>query len=249
MNLGKQIAALRKQQNMTQEALAARLGISNQAVSKWEQEQCCPDVALLPRLADIFGVSLDALFGRVPPTESAGSAAVLPWEDDGALRAALFAGHQYIGHQNRPEGKTLRFEYEGPALNVYSDFSVSCGDVEKNVSAGGTVSCGDVGGSVQAQGTVNCGDVGQTVSAGGNVACGDVGDSVQAGGAVNCGDVSGDATGGLDVSCGDVGHDASAGGGLSCGDVGGNVRAGGTVHCGDIGGTCFGGQSHFHSGD
>ena len=40
---GQRIAALRKQAGMTQEALAQRLGITNQAVSKWESDQCCPD--------------------------------------------------------------------------------------------------------------------------------------------------------------------------------------------------------------
>ena len=52
---GARIAALRKQSGMTQEALAQRLGITNQAVSKWESDQCCPDIMQLPVLADIFG--------------------------------------------------------------------------------------------------------------------------------------------------------------------------------------------------
>lgn len=198
MNLGKQIARFRKESNMTQEALAVRLGVTNQAVSKWEQEQCCPDVVLLPALADIFGITLDALFDRTPPAEvtSARPAApALPWEDDGALRAALFAGHSYIGHQGRSEGATIRFEYEGPALNVYSDFSVSCGDVGKSVSAGGDVSCGDVSGNIQAGGTVNCGDVGGNMAAGSSVNCGDVGGNVYAGGRVSCGDVGGNCNG------------------------------------------------------
>lgn len=51
---GQRIAALRKSKGMTQEALAQRLGITNQAVSKWESDQCCPDIMQLPALADIF---------------------------------------------------------------------------------------------------------------------------------------------------------------------------------------------------
>ena len=54
------------EQNITQESLAQQLGVTNQAVSKWKSEQCCPDVILLPRLADLFHISMDELFERVP---------------------------------------------------------------------------------------------------------------------------------------------------------------------------------------
>ena len=64
--LGKRIAARRKALGMTQEQLAERLGITAQAVSKWENDQSCPDITMLPRLADIFGVSIDDLLGRSP---------------------------------------------------------------------------------------------------------------------------------------------------------------------------------------
>jgi len=64
MKLNEQIAYLRKQKGMTQEELAGRLGVTNQSVSKWESAQCCPDIGLLPEIADIFGVSIDALMGR-----------------------------------------------------------------------------------------------------------------------------------------------------------------------------------------
>ena len=64
LTLGKQIAYYRKEWGLTQEVLANRLGVTNQAVSKWESGQSCPDVQLLPLLADVFRVSMDALFGR-----------------------------------------------------------------------------------------------------------------------------------------------------------------------------------------
>lgn len=98
MTLGNRIAALRKEMGMTQEALARQLDVTNQSVSKWESDQCCPDILLLPKIADIFGVSMDALFGREAPA----AAAELPWEDDGVLRAVLFAGAQ--AHW-RPQGR------------------------------------------------------------------------------------------------------------------------------------------------
>ena len=60
--LNEQIARLRKKNNMTQEKFASLIGVSNQAVSKWESGACCPDIQLLPAIADCFRVSIDALF-------------------------------------------------------------------------------------------------------------------------------------------------------------------------------------------
>lgn len=61
--LGKQITALRREKEMTQETLANLIGVSAQTVSKWECGTTMPDILLLPVLADVFGVSIDALFG------------------------------------------------------------------------------------------------------------------------------------------------------------------------------------------
>lgn len=59
--LGKRISSLRREKGLKQEDLAEKLGISAQAVSKWETEQTCPDISLLPQLAKILGVSVDEL--------------------------------------------------------------------------------------------------------------------------------------------------------------------------------------------
>ena len=64
--LGKRIAALRKEKGMTQEQLAEKVGVSAQAVSKWENDISCPDITLLPLLAELFGVSVDELLGVKP---------------------------------------------------------------------------------------------------------------------------------------------------------------------------------------
>lgn len=63
MNIGTNIYNLRKEKKITQAQLAEKLGVSDQAISKWENNQCAPDVSLFPIIADFFGVSIDRLFG------------------------------------------------------------------------------------------------------------------------------------------------------------------------------------------
>ena len=62
MNLNKTINALRAERGMTQEKLAELIGVSTAAVSKWECGNSYPDITLLPKLAEIFDVSMDYLF-------------------------------------------------------------------------------------------------------------------------------------------------------------------------------------------
>lgn len=61
--IGKNLRELRRARNLTQEELAGILGVTYQAVSKWERGDGCPDIALLPGMATFFGVTLDTLFG------------------------------------------------------------------------------------------------------------------------------------------------------------------------------------------
>lgn len=64
MNFGKTILELRKQKNATQDELAAELGVTAAAVSKWENGYTLPDILMLCALADYFGVTTDELLGR-----------------------------------------------------------------------------------------------------------------------------------------------------------------------------------------
>ena len=61
MNFGSNLRKLRKEKNLTQEALAECLNVSAQTVSKWENGASMPDISLLPLLADYFQVSVDSL--------------------------------------------------------------------------------------------------------------------------------------------------------------------------------------------
>ncbi len=67
--LGKTIGLLRRRRGLTQEELAQLLGVSAQAVSKWETDNSCPDIMLLPKLAAELGVSVDALLSGEAPVQ------------------------------------------------------------------------------------------------------------------------------------------------------------------------------------
>ena len=63
LNIGTKIKELRRRDGRTQEALAEALGVTNQAVSRWESGGSYPDMELLPAIANYFHVSIDELFG------------------------------------------------------------------------------------------------------------------------------------------------------------------------------------------
>ena len=82
VSIGSVIARERRLRGVTQQELAERLGVSKAAVSKWEVGQSMPDVALLPRIAAYFSLTLDELFGYRP---------VLSDEEMATLYAELLA--------------------------------------------------------------------------------------------------------------------------------------------------------------
>ena len=59
--VGKNLLTLRKEKNWTQDEVAEKLGVSAQAVSKWETGASCPDISLLPVISDLYGVLVDDL--------------------------------------------------------------------------------------------------------------------------------------------------------------------------------------------
>ena len=61
-SIGRTIQCLRKAKGVTQEKMAQQIGVTFQAISKWENEYTLPDIMLLPAIAEYFGVSIDDLF-------------------------------------------------------------------------------------------------------------------------------------------------------------------------------------------
>ena len=62
IKIGKFIASCRKNNNLTQMQLAEKLGITDRAISKWENGICMPDVSIIPELCNLLDISINDLF-------------------------------------------------------------------------------------------------------------------------------------------------------------------------------------------
>ena len=80
MEIGNQIKALRLRRGITQESLAQHLGVTAQAVSKWEREVATPDIGMLPDISAYFGVTIDELFALSDDTRMERIQSML-WDD------------------------------------------------------------------------------------------------------------------------------------------------------------------------
>ncbi len=263
---GARIASYRKEKDLTQEALAQRLGVTNQAVSKWESDQCCPDIMLLPELADVFGITIDELFGRPGQTQAPVSAPTpapvpsdvpvlvsdLPWPDDGDLRAVCYVGHKLMGHKKTRFGSWLRSAVAGKKKEyplAELRFSGSVGDIHSDLNV--TVEHSTVSGDIDAGGDIFCtGEIGGNADAGGNLSVsGHIYGDAAAGGSITCeGNIQGNADAGSSIKVGgSIGGDVDAGTSVTAGgNVGGSVDAGLNVSIGgDLGGDADVGGSVF----
>ena len=59
MTIGEKLAQLRKIKGFTQDEVAEKLGVTPQAVSKWENDASCPDIMTLPLIADLYETTVD----------------------------------------------------------------------------------------------------------------------------------------------------------------------------------------------
>lgn len=217
---------LRKSLGMSQEDLADKLGISAQAVSKWECGMSYPDIEMLVTLADVFGVTVDSLLrGTAVRTDTLPDVgAGLP--DDGKLRVVQFIGQKMLSVNNiDPEN----------IIPLYIDNEM-LGDAALNVEIWGSAEIkGDVNGNVTTNAPSVMGNNISLRNVSANISCGDVGGDVHTGaGHIDCGDVNGSIrTNAGQIKCGDVGGDVNAGAGtINCGDISGSAHTNvGAIHC------------------
>ncbi|MDE6592285.1 MAG: helix-turn-helix domain-containing protein [Oscillospiraceae bacterium] len=232
---------LRSQKGLTQEALAEKMGVSVQAVSKWENGLSCPDIGLLPGMAEFLGVTADYLLtGRVASAANVASAA-LDLPDDGVLRVVQAVGNRLLSADEAKEEIKLIFpekctEELPQKLNV--EIRCECtieGDIYGDLNAGGGVQCGNVEGTVNAGNGIVCGNVGGSANAGAGIVCGNVGENVSAGDGVNCVNVGENVSAGDSVNCTNIGENASAGDSIRCQTIGGDVvECRGNIECNEI---------------
>lgn len=83
--IGNRITKYRKEKGFTQEALAEILGVSSQAVSKWENDISCPDIGLLPQLCKTLGITADELL-----TGNSATVRMLPEQERKSLEELTF---------------------------------------------------------------------------------------------------------------------------------------------------------------
>ncbi|MGN0795168.1 MAG: helix-turn-helix domain-containing protein [Aristaeellaceae bacterium] len=89
LTLGRRIAQLRRARGLTQELLAETLGVTAQAVSKWENDQSCPDIMTLPGLARCLEVSVDHLLTGAQPSVPGAAAAPVRSPEEMIVRIAI----------------------------------------------------------------------------------------------------------------------------------------------------------------
>ena len=151
--LAANILKYRKKSGLSQDELAGNLGVTFQAVSKWENAKAAPDIAFLPMMADIFGCYIDELFGREVKSEiHYDHCAEFPWHDDEVIRGVVCRGRKILRKTEITDKFT--FEIIGNAKSVQSECNIEVkGPVSGGCKAGGSISVlGPVSGGVSSNG-------------------------------------------------------------------------------------------------
>lgn len=172
MKLGENIRALRLRKRLTQEQVAQQLGVTYQAVSKWENGTNTPDIALLPEIAAFFGVTIDALFHQDAISALDG----FPVEDDGVIRIVQLRGRHVLKVTPRmsPDDPAIEIAFPRNCNDRTQYFKVEVyghviadGSINGDVVAHQSVQCAEINGDVRSQGDVKAGNI----NACGNVVC------------------------------------------------------------------------------
>ncbi len=159
MNIGKNIRQRRQQKGATQEQLAEYLGVSYQAVSKWENEANTPDIQLLPKIAKFFGTSIDALFDETVPATL--EADII--RDDDVIRVVQMRGKQILRVDTTfsPECPPIEIAFPRNCNDETQYFKVEVygcliadSAINGDVVCHQTIRCADINGSLQCAGDI-----------------------------------------------------------------------------------------------
>ena len=157
--LASNIQKLRKNKGLTQEELAKELGVTFQAISKWENAKSAPDIFFLPKMAEIFGCYIDELFSRDIHTEiHYDLCTAFPWKDDDTIRGVVCLGRKILQISDEITDK-FTFEIVGDAKSVQSECNIMVsGSVSAGCNANGEVVIGrDLSGGCNSGGQITVG--------------------------------------------------------------------------------------------
>jgi len=199
MNIGKNIKYLRQQNNVTQETLADYLGVSYQAVSKWETDANTPDIALLPFIAKYFNVSLDTLFSE---NISIVAEVFEEIQDDDVIRVVQLQGKRILKVDKYERGKTVPIELIFPTNSNGKYFKVEVwgflmtdGSINGDVICHQNIDCSNVNGDIKCHGDIKS----HVINATGEIDCNNIIDCYQiktktlnCRGDIECQEISGD---------------------------------------------------------
>ena len=149
MKIGENIRALRKARGFTQEQLADMLGISFQAVSKWENNANTPDISLLPMIAKALGTSIDQLFSENNPGSWEGAEMI---KNDDVIRIVQLQGHRIL--------KAMPISQKNASFSIA--FPRECNQETQYFKVevfGHVIADGSINGDVICHGNIDCSDI------------------------------------------------------------------------------------------
>lgn len=240
----KNLKRLRKQKEMSQEQLAQALGITVQAVSKWECALSYPDIETLLLLSDFLDVTVDELLrDSAPPV----SHKLLELPDDNTLRVIQCIGNRIIQKDDLCPSSpvhtliplTLKdISTHTPIhIEIWGSAEID-GNIEGDVNAGNSITCGNINNNAHAGDSLTCDNIGNDAHAGDSITCGNIANNAHAGDSIVCGDIDGNAQAGDNITCADIDGSVTAGKNIACNDIQGDVcSCGGDIHCTSINGS------------
>ena len=207
-------------------------------MSKWESAQCCPDISLIQKLADIFEISIDELFGREPFINDI--CGQFPLRDDDILRVVVARGKRVMLVDDIDKTIDITFpkncnETTRQYFKVEVFGNISCdGSINGDVISHGIIECNQINGDVKnCEGDIECqGDINGSANANGSISCGkSISGGVQCGNSVACGQsINGAINCGNNVGCGvSIKGDINCGGNIECKKIEGDVECQGNI--------------------
>ncbi len=220
MNIGNNIKKLRLCKQITQEVLAKALGVSSQAVSKWETGTNAPDISMLPQIADFFGTSIDFLFREENVFATIKSEYI---KDDDVYRIVLTRGLQVI---------KATYETDKPFEIVLPD------DKDVNIEVFGHMDCSSISGNVISHQYLVSNSIGGNVVSHQYIESNSIGGHASCDQYIECNSIGGHATCRGNIECDSIGGNIKYANSITCGDINGNVACDGNISAHNI--TCNG---------